>query len=487
MIETKKLNFPYLVLPANHALEPEEITIRSGGEFLHLKIVPGSGAAMCYRLPYDEYEVEASDAFFRAAEWKGESITPPPSADEVGRLQFHYSPASGWLNDPNGLYYHKGEWHMFHQYNPLGTGWGNMHWNHAVSRDLLHWRELGITLYPDSIGTMFSGNGWVDRDNVSGLGEGGEAPILLFYTNAGYGNDDDKRAFFTQNLAYSTDGGKSFRKYEFNPLVGSLFACAERDPFVAFDEESGKYIMALFLDTPGMEFGLLESDNLLAWRLTDRFRIPGGRECPCIFRLRDEASGRMHWVFLEANGLYRVGAIQGGRFVFEGEAERLFPKIRRSFYAAQTFSNAPGGKVILQAWLREQPTGFRSTGAMALPVELKLHDAKLLVSPAVLPERGEGGGFAATVECVAEKASFALKDFSVTFDFSRHTLTLNGEEFPLEQTGRGGRFFADTRSIEYFSDDGRTWFGLMIEGGPAKPECSGLNITDLHTLKSIWC
>lgn len=179
------------------------------------------------------------------------------------RPQTHFSARTGWINDPNGLVYHNGVYHLFFQHNPAGNQWGNMHWGHAVSRDLVHWTQEPIALYPDALGTMFSGSAVVDERNVSGFGKGA---LLLFYTAAG-----DP---FTQCLAWSTDG-KQFRKYEGNPIVPHI-AGANRDPKVIWCEELGCYVMALYLENN--TYTLLLSDDLLHWREHQHIELPGDSE-----------------------------------------------------------------------------------------------------------------------------------------------------------------------------------------------------------------
>ena len=131
------------------------------------------------------------------------------------RPRIHFSAAYGWLNDPNGLVYHDGVYHLFFQHNPAGTGWATMHWGHAVYTDLFHWEEKDIALFPDKMGSMYSGSAIVDKKNVSGLSENGDT-ILLYYTAAGNGCELSLRevAYYTQCMAYSKDGGKTFVKYE---------------------------------------------------------------------------------------------------------------------------------------------------------------------------------------------------------------------------------------------------------------------------------
>ncbi|MBO4770529.1 MAG: glycoside hydrolase family 32 protein, partial [Clostridia bacterium] len=228
----------------------------------------------------------------------------------VNRPEIHFTPSYGWLNDPNGLVKYRspvtGEtvWHMFYQFNPYDTVWGNMHWGHAVSHDLIHWEEKDIALCPDSTGTMFSGSAIVDSDNVSGLKKGKDDPILLFYTAAGGENLMSKGKVFTQCLAFSTDGGKTFSKYEKNPIISAVTP-ANRDPKVIYCEEMERWIMALYLDRS--TYCIFTSEDLINWVKLQDINLEGDAECPDIFPLN--VSGNpddRKWVFRGASHRYLV-------------------------------------------------------------------------------------------------------------------------------------------------------------------------------------
>lgn len=162
------------------------------------------------------------------------------------RPQFHYSSPRGWNNDPNGMVYYDGEYHLFYQRNPFGWDWGNMTWGHAVSTDMLHWENLPDALHPDASGTMFSGTAVIDKDNVSGFKTGDEDPIILFYTSAGGTNPWSKGVPHTQSIAYSNDRGRTFTKYAGNPVV-DFIRQGNRDPKVLWHEPTQQWCMVLFL------------------------------------------------------------------------------------------------------------------------------------------------------------------------------------------------------------------------------------------------
>ena len=165
---------------------------------------------------------------------------------EPYRPQFHFSPQANWMNDPNGMVYYEGEYHLFYQYHPDSTVWGPMHWGHAVSSDLINWEHLPIALYPDELGYIFSGSTVVDWNNTSGLGTGEIPPMIAIYTY--HLMEREKAGAFdyqTQAIAFSTDKGRTWTKYEGNPVLPNPGIKDFRDPKVSWDEVSGKWIMAL--------------------------------------------------------------------------------------------------------------------------------------------------------------------------------------------------------------------------------------------------
>lgn len=277
----------------------------------------------------------------------------------------HFTPERGWLNDPNGLIKYKDTYHMFFQYNPCGTEWGNMHWGHAVSSDLLHWQELDTALAPDEMGTMFSGSAFEDKNNVTGLKAGKENSILLYYTAAGNTSLLSKNQPFTQCLAYSTDGGKSFIKYDKNPVLCHIEG-ENRDPKVVFVPEISKYLMALYL--AGNRYLLLTSDNLIDWEKLLEISIINDAECPDIFSFRFE--NKNHWVIMGASDNYIIGVFENGKFVQVCSEKRL--GYTEYSYAAQSFSGLENRKVVRLSWDRINMPSL-SPHQMSFPTELRLH------------------------------------------------------------------------------------------------------------------
>ena len=207
---------------------------------------------------------------------------PPPRYDEKYRPMAHFSAGLGWLNDPNGLVFYDGLYHMFFQHNPFAHTWSNMHWGHAVSRDLLHWEEREPALSPDELGTIFSGSAIVDRENRTGLKENERDVLLLYYTAAGNSSKRSAGKPFTQCMAYSTDGGLTFTKYKSNPAVGHIEA-ENRDPKVVYVEDISAYVMVLYLSDN--RYVLLTSDDSLSWKFLQEISLPGDAECPDLYPL----------------------------------------------------------------------------------------------------------------------------------------------------------------------------------------------------------
>ena len=285
---------------------------------------------------------------------------------ECFRPQFHFSPRKGWTNDPNGLVYYNGEYHLFFQHNPKGIHWGNMTWGHAVSPDMLHWEQLDHAIYPDELGTIFSGSAVVDHENTTGFQDGEHKPIVCIYTSAGEGEVP-----FTQSIAYSTDCGRTWTKYADNPVLGHIIS-ANRDPKVIWHAESGQWVMALYLEA--YEYALYGSPDLKSWKPLSRLHVPGACECPDFFPLCvDGDPGAEKWVFWGGSSSYLVGSFDGKCFTAETEPRKA--ELGSYGYAAQTFSDIPAddGRRIQLAWLNGASyPGMPFNQQMTIPVELTL-------------------------------------------------------------------------------------------------------------------
>ena len=326
----------YWNLPVRNQGRPVEIRIsgRDGAGAYTVQLIPGTPQefdfiAGCSIPEYFDHELnlECEDESLLENVRCSDVPLGTPHFDAPHRQQLHYSVPFGWQNDPNGLFYYKGLYHLFHQHDPFTSTCGrNPHWHHAVSRDLIHWENRGIAIFPRGNATAYSGSAAVDERNVSGLGEDpATPPILLFYTSA-------SPTGFTQNIAFSTDGGESFRPYPGNPVVPTMGDGDDRDPSIACDPEADEWLMCLFLGEKNWQFGVLRSPDLLHWEEVERFRVPGGCECPDLFRLYDEAETASlikKVVGVERKGAFMNIAYEGCREMVEVEEKILLDTFKK--------------------------------------------------------------------------------------------------------------------------------------------------------------
>lgn len=320
--------------------------------------------------------------------------------NEEHRPLVHFSAKRGWINDPNGLVEYispvtgKKTYHMFFQHNPCSVKWGNMHWGHAVSDDLIHWNQLDCALYPDEFGTMYSGSAIVDKDNKSGLKTGDENVILFYYTAAGKNSRLSENSEFTQCLAYSSDGGVTFTKYEKNPIIPHIIG-GNRDPKVIWCNPLGCYVLALYLD--GNTYGLFTSDNLIDWTEIQEIPIDGDSECPDFYPLICDDDGKEKWILSGASHCYIIGDIADGKFVPSQSVKRLH--YGTNSYASQTFSDISDGRRINVAWDTVTIPDSIFNCQMGVPAEhtLKMKDGEYFLCANPIREfaslRNKNGGF----------------------------------------------------------------------------------------------
>lgn len=292
-----------------------------------------------------------------------------PDADEIyhekNRPQFHFTARRGWINDPNGLIYNDGEYHLFYQHNPYERDWENMHWGHAVSPDLIHWRELATALHPDTMGTMFSGSAVIDYDNISGFGTGNNPPMVVAYT----AETGDRQV---QCIAYSLDNGRTFSKYDGNPVIDSKEIWDSHDTRDPKLLRYGDHWVMVLNERDGHSF--YTSDNLRDW--TYKSHVSGFWECPDLFELSvDGNPDNKMWVMYGASGTYMLGDFDGERFI-PRSGKHCYT--RGTIYAAQTFNNIPAedGRRIQIGWSRIGHPGMNFNGMMLLPTELTLRTTK---------------------------------------------------------------------------------------------------------------
>lgn len=432
------------------------------------------------------------------------------------RGQFHFSSRRGWLNDPNGLCFFNGEYHLFYQHNPYGWSWGNMHWGHAVSRDLVHWQELGDKLLPDNMGPMFSGSAVVDWKNTSGLGFPGKPALILAYTAAGDPT--------VQAIASSTDG-RTFTKFSGNPVLKQITP-GNRDPKIIWHEPTKQWVMTLYVEVEKVHtIQFFGSPDLKSW--TYLSRTDGFFECPDFFELPvDGDAAKAKWVLTGASSEYMLGSFDGKTFT--PESPKLPGHRGKGFYAAQTFSDIPAqdGRRIQIGWFQTPTPGMPFNQSMSLPLELKLtatpEGTRLSMNPVKelatlrsrthrfgpMTLRGESENPLADVKAEllelnaefdpgdARQLVITIRGATVAFDFAKQELSVNGHRAPAPLRNGKQRLvvFCDRNGLEIFASEGLTYvpmpflpkaenleLGVRAEGGAAK-----LTALQVHELRSAW-
>ena len=418
---------------------------------------------------------------------------------EKFRPIYHHTPAYGWMNDPNGMFYKDGVWHLYYQYNPYGSQWENMTWAHSTSTDLMHWENQGEVIQPDALGTIFSGNSVVDKENTAGFGKD---VVIAFYTSAGNAQ--------TQSLAYSTDNGMTFKKYANNPIITSDVPDF-RDPKVFWNDNLKQWNLIL---ASGQQMNIYSSKNLKDWKYESCFGEEYGNhggvwECPDLLKIGDK------WVLIcninpggpfgGSATQYFVGTFDGHKFTCESKPEvTKWMDYGKDHYATVSFSNAPNGRIVVLPWMsnwqyaNQVPTQqFRSANGLPRDVSLYNYNGEEYVSvkpsPEVLNafEQKASGRFQMVsyleVTNIKSNASIVLsndKDEYVTMvydgkngtfsmDRTQSGLTEFHNDFksktiaPTNGTIKGMQIFVDRCSIEAFDIDGKVAMSNLVF--PSKP------------------
>lgn len=306
---------------------------------------------------------------------------------EKHRPQFHFTPSKNWINDPNGLLYFKGEYHLFYQYNPFGNRWGHMSWGHAVSNDLVHWKHLPIAIKEENKIMIFSGSAVADQNNTSGFADKSrQVPLVAVYTGHFISDTSDKEQYLqAQYIAFSLDNGRTWKKYPGNPVLDE-HKKDFRDPKVFWYSPHKKWIMAVVLPHEHI-VQFYGSDNLKQWQHLSDFGPAGDIkdiwECPDLLQVPVQGSvEKKKWVLFNSQQItmqYFVGEFDGTRFINENPARKIFrPDYGPDFYAAVTYNNLPAGhSPVLLGWANNwkyandiPTTPWKS--AMALPRQLML-------------------------------------------------------------------------------------------------------------------
>ena len=307
---------------------------------------------------------------------------------EKFRSIYHHTPVYGWMNDPNGMFYKDGIWHLYYQYNPYGSQWENMTWAHSTSTDLIHWKNHGEVIQPDALGTIFSGSSVVDKENTAGFGKDA---VVAFYTSAG--------AAQTQSIAYSTDNGETFKKYVNNPILTSDVPDF-RDPNVFWNEEVKQWNLIL---AAGQQMNIYSSKNLKDWKFESSFGEGYGNhggvwECPDLLKMGDK------WVLIcninpggpfgGSATQYFVGSFDGHKFTCESKPEvTKWLDYGKDHYATVSFSNAPDDRIVVLPWMsnwqyaNQVPTQqYRSANGLPRDLGLYSYNGEDYVSVKPSPE-----------------------------------------------------------------------------------------------------
>ena len=356
------------------------------GQYISIDIQGVPENALCWK------ELKLSDSF-------------DMTNKESFRPVYHHTPAYGWMNDPNGMFYKDGVYHLYFQYNPYGSVWGNMHWGHSTSTDLMHWKFEGCAIVPDAWGAIFSGSCVVDHDNTAGFGKGA---VIAFYTSAKSTPWGDVQA---ESMAYSLDNGKTFTKYEGNPIVTSLEKDF-RDPKVFWYAPGKHWCMVLAV---GQHMEIYSSANLKEWKKESEFGAMQGAhggvwECPDLVEIPVEGTREKKWVLIcnlnpggpfgGSAAQYFVGSFDGKKFVNESPIQTKWLDWGKDNYATVTWNSAPDNRCVALGWMsnwqyaNNVPTRqYRSANTIARDLTLYRDGQDLYLKSAPSPEvkkaRGE--------------------------------------------------------------------------------------------------
>lgn len=512
----------YLLLPVQESAEVSNIKVIGGSRQLKTLNVRLANNHIDYYVPlclqeFDDekglmldvhvngtYRTDGGISTFSC--WKNMSFsdTFDMKNREQYRPVYHHTPAYGWMNDPNGMFYKDGVWNLYFQHNPYGSQWENMTWGHSTSTDLVHWKFQGTPVQPDALGTVFSGSAVVDMENTSGFGKGA---VIALYTSAGESQ--------TQSMVYSTDNGKTFTKYEGNPVITSNVPDF-RDPHMFWNEDIKKWNMIL---AAGQHMEIYTSDNLKDWKLESSFGEKYGNhggvwECPDLMKMKVRGTNKEKWMLIcninpggpfgGSATQYFIGDFDGHKFTCESKPEvTKWMDYGKDHYATVTFDNAPAGRRVAIAWMsnwqyaNQVPT-LQYRSGNSIPRDLGLFEYKGETYCSVVP----------SPEMTAARSKKATKSLSESCEMvvnlkGNATITLsndNGEKvvmcydakaetFSMDRTKSGKmdfsndfaattkaptygkisqlRIFIDKSSIEVFDAEGKMAMTNLVF--PTKP------------------
>lgn len=432
----------YLLLPVQDDAPEAKVGVISGNTQVGvLANVRLARERIDYYVPFSLEAFEGKDVKIdvqgmpaEAVCWKAMKLsdTFDTANKEKYRPLYHHTPAYGWMNDPNGMFYKDGVWHLYFQHNPYGSVWGNMTWGHSTSTDLVHWTFEGDPVMADAWGAVFSGSSVVDTDNTAGFGPGA---IVAFYTSAKPTPWGDAQM---QSIAYSTDGGKTFTKYAGNPILTSTERDF-RDPKVFWYAPGKHWVMLLAV---GQQMQIFSSKNLKEWKHESDFGLKQGAhggvwECPDLVELPVEGTKEKHWVlvcninpggpFGGSATQYFVGTFDGKKFTNKFPTKTKWMDYGKDHYATVTFHNAPDGRCVALGWMSNWqyaavvPTKqYRSANTIARDLTLYRQDGDLLLKSAPSKE----------IEAARNDAK-SIKKFNVSDSYSIENL-LDGNDGAYE-------------------------------------------------------
>ena len=431
---------------------------------------------------------------------------------ETLRPQFHFSSRRGWNNDPNGLVYYQGEYHLFYQHNPYGWEWGNMHWGHAVSTDLVHWQELPIAIYPHQFGDwVFSGSAVVDHANTGGFQCGKEPPLVAAYTSTGRG----------ECIAFSNDRGRTWAEFSGNPVVRH----EGRDPRLLWHSPTKRWVMAVYDELERKRWiAFYTSADLKQWKFESR--IEGFFECPDLFELPvDGKPTERLWVLTAASSEYRLGMFDGRQFTPQTP---MLPGHRgNAFYAAQTYSDIPAqdARRIQIGWGQIATPGMPFNQMMTFPCELTLRSTadgpRLYFQPVKELERLHGARHARSPLILAPgtnalagiqgdlfdvRAQFTVgstgevrllvRGMPVVYDATKQELVCQNRRNPLRPVDDKVRLqlLVDRTSLEIFGNDGLLYMPMAAKFTPddhsllltSAGSTVRFDTLEVNELRSIW-
>ena len=494
----------YILLPVEEKMEHAHIRVVRDNQLVKTLNCRLAVDKVDYFVPYEVGEGELFDISFndnmRAtgaidgfACWKRMSYSDSFDTKNVEKHRpvYHHTPQYGWMNDPNGMFYKDGVWHLCYQFNPYGSQWENMTWGHSTSTDLVHWKAEPTAITPDALGTIFSGCCVVDKNNTAGFGNDA---VIAFYTSAG--------ARQMQSMAYSTDGGKTFTKYKNNPIITSNVPDF-RDPHVFWNAEAGFWNMIL---AAGQQMSIYSSKDLKEWKHESDFGAEYGNhggvwECPDLMKMKVRGTDKEKWMLIcninpggpfgGSATQYFIGEFDGHKFTCEDEpSETKWMDYGKDHYATITFDNAPEGRHVGIAWMsnwqyaNQVPTKqYRSANSIARDFGLFEYNGETYcsVSPAKEMDAVRGQRISSpseTCEIVVQlrgDAQLTLRNSKgekvvITYDAVEHTIDFDrrrsgdvsfSEAFPCIVTSptygqaKTLRIFVDRCSIEMFEGDGK--------------------------------